>query len=310
MMHLNSKRIRLLCVSFVTLAFSACLKRDEIVVPESTVFQRYAYTSPLSKKVVDNVNLVKTLVADTLVELAPGVKQTTLSYIDYADKPMRLFILEVDLNNPRIKLKAGTPNNGTTYGKQTVTDIAMRHDAPNNRVIAALNGDFFNGTTGEPQSVVYKNGTAIKPVSALCALCTFLAVDNQGNPSIVSKERTIDATIIREAVGGYHWLVKDSAKVTQGDPSIEPRTAVGVTMNKVVYFVVVDGRVATYSNGMSFAQLSNVFAALGVKDAINLDGGGSTTLAVKDGASWAVKNRPSDGMQRTVGNAWLVVDTQ
>jgi len=297
-------------LAFLSITFSACLKRDEIVVPEPPVFQRYTYASPLSKKVVDNVNLVKRVVADTLVELAPGVKQTTLNYVDYADKPMRLFILEVDLNNPRIKLKAGTPNNATAYGRQTVTDMATRHDAANNRVIAALNGDFFNGTTGEPQSVAYKNGTAIKPLTALCTLCTFLAIDNQGNPSIISKERTIDATTIREAVGGYHWLIRDSARVTQGDPSIEPRTAVGVTKNKMVYFVVVDGRLASYSNGMSFADLSNVYAALGVKDAINLDGGGSTTFAVKDGSTWKVRNRPSDGTQRTVANAWLVVDTQ
>jgi exopolysaccharide biosynthesis protein len=297
-------------LAFLALSFSGCLKRDAVVVPESPVFQRYTYASPLSKKLVDNVNLVKQVVADTLVELVPGVRQTTLNYLDYADKPMRLFILEVDLNNPRIKLKAGTPNNGTAYGKQTVTDMAMRHDAPNNRVIAAFNGDFFNSTTGEPQSVTYKNGTAIKPLTALCNLCTFLAVDNQGNPSIVSKERTIDATTIREAVGGYHWLIRDSARVTQGDQSVEPRTAVGVTKSKVVYFVVVDGRLASYSNGMSFAHLSNVFAALGVMDAINLDGGGSTTFAAKDGGSWQVKNRPSDGTQRSVANAWLVVDTQ
>lgn len=309
-MPLNRRGVGMFCTVFLTIVFSACMKREQIVVPESPVFQRYTYASPLSKKIVDNVNLVQRMVADTLVELAPGVKQITLNYIDYSDKPTRLFILEVDLNNPRIKLKAGTPNNAITYGKQTVTDMAMRHDAPNNRVIAAFNGDFFNATTGEPQSVAYKNGTAIKPLTALCALCTFLAIDKQGNPSINSKDKTIDATTIGEAVGGYHWLIRDSARVTQGDLSIEPRTAVGVTRNMVVYFVAVDGRLASYSNGMSFAQLSNVYAALGVKDAINMDGGGSTTFAVKDAGTWKVRNRPSDGVQRTVANAWLVVDTQ
>ena len=74
--------------------------------------------------------------------------------------------------------------------------------------------------------------------------------------------------------------------------------------------MVVDGRQASYSNGMSFAQLSNVFFALGVKDAINLDGGGSTTLVVKDGTGWKVRNRPSDGAPRAVANAWTIVDTQ
>ncbi|MEJ7828321.1 MAG: phosphodiester glycosidase family protein, partial [Segetibacter sp.] len=65
------------------------------------------------------------------------------------------------------------------------------------------------------------------------------------------------------------------------------------------------------SNGISFSQLSDMFFALGVKDAINMDGGGSTTLVVKEGASWAVKNRPSDnGTQRAVANGWTIVSTQ
>ncbi|HVK97921.1 MAG TPA: phosphodiester glycosidase family protein [Flavisolibacter sp.] len=289
--------------------FSGCEKKP-ITIPDSPVFQKYTYASPLSKKIVDRVSLVKTVVADTLVTLAPGVTQTTLNYLDYSDKPMRLFILEVDLNNPRIKIKAGTPNNANTYGRQTVTDIAIRSDAPNNRVIAAVNGDYFNPTTGEPQSILYKNGVAIKPVSALCALCTFLSIDKQGNPMIVSKDMTIDPTTIQDAVGGFHWLIRNGQRVTQGDPSIEPRTAVGVTTDKKVYFVVIDGRLATYSNGMNFGQLSHVFFALGVKDAINMDGGGSSTLVVKEGAGWAIKNRPSDGVPRTVANAWLIVDTQ
>ncbi|MEJ7827831.1 MAG: phosphodiester glycosidase family protein, partial [Segetibacter sp.] len=85
-------------------------------------------------------------------------------------------------------------------------------------------------------------------------------------------------------------------------------TAVGVTSNKLVYFVVVDGRKADYSNGMSFAQLSDVFFALGVKDAINLDGGGSSTLVVREGAAFKVKNRPSDGAERAVANGLTIVE--
>ena len=66
----------------------------------------------------------------------------------------------------------------------------------------------------------------------------------------------------------------------------------------------------TYSNGMSFAQLTNVFMALGVKDAINMDGGGSSTLVIREGSNFAVKNSPSGGVQRAVANAWTIVDTQ
>lgn len=298
-----------LCLAFFLATIVGCDKKATDI-PDSPVFQKYTYASTLSKKLVDKVNLVKTVVADTLIELAPGVKQTILNYIDYTEKPTTIHILEVDLNNPRIKLKAGTPNNSNVFSKQVVTDIAAAQDKPNSRVIAAINGDFFNTTTGEPQSILFKNGTAVKPYFRLCALCTFLSIDDAAKATIASKDKVVDTTKIREAIGGYHVLIKDSARVTQGDLSVEPRSAVGVTANNVVYFVVVDGRQATYSNGMSFAQLSNVFFALGVKDAINLDGGGSTTLVVKDGAGWRVRNRPSDGIPRAVANAWTIVDTQ
>ncbi|MDB5190988.1 MAG: exopolysaccharide biosynthesis protein [Segetibacter sp.] len=310
MLKLINRRIAIGCVAIIVTAATGC--NQDVFIPDSPIVSNKTYSSPLTKKVVDRVNLVQTVIADTLIELAPGVKQTTINYLDYSNKPMRIFIIEADLNNPSITLKAGTPNNRTTYGKQTVTDIARLQDSVKNRVIAAVNGDFFNATTGEPQSILFKNGVAVKPLFRMCDLCTSLTVDNTGNPVIITKPRVpqIDSTKIREAVGGYHLLVQDGLKVGQGDPSIEPRTAVGVTTGKIVYFVVVDGRKADYSNGFSLGQLSDVFVALGVKDAINLDGGGSTTLVVKEGANWIVKNRPSDPAPRPIGNAWTIVDVR
>ncbi len=309
-MMLKAIRVSAMIVVVTSLftAISGCNKQ-EVVIPDSPLFPKQPFASSLTGKLFDRVNLMKSVVADTVTDISPGVKQSTINYIDYAGKPMRLFVLEVDLKNPQVRLKAGTPNNRIQYSRQVVSDIARTQDTAGNRVVAAVNGDYF-ATSGEPQSILFKNGVAVKPLFRLCALCTFLSVNSDGVPAIVSKDRTVDSTRIREAVGGFHYLIKDSVRVTQGDQSIEPRTAVGVTSNRVVYFVVVDGRQASYSNGMSFAQLSEVFFALGVKDAINMDGGGSTTLVVKEGSEWKVKNKPSDGTQRPVANAWTIVSTQ
>lgn len=306
-----NRKISVAVITSLVLTVSGC-KQENAFIPDSPLFLNQTYNSTLTQKITDRVNLVKKVVADTLTEIAPGVRQTTINYIDYSDKPMRLFIVEADLSNPNITIKAATPNNAPQFNKQLVTEIARRQDTVGSRVLVAINGDFFNVTTGEPQSILYKNGVAIKPLFKLCTLCTFLSVDQSGVPSIVSKERVpfIDSTKIQNAVGGFHWLVRDSVKVTQGDPSIEPRTAVGVSANKIVYFVVVDGRKTDYSNGMSFSQLSDVFIALGVKDAINLDGGGSSTLVVKQGTNFNVNNRPSDGVERVVANAITIVSRQ
>jgi hypothetical protein len=123
----------------------------------------------------------------------------------------------------------------------------------------------------------------------------------------------------REAVGGRPLLVRDSAIVadvdTAGQPSFvarNPRTAVGLARNgKRIILVAVDGRQKPYSDGMSLRELANLMLALGARDALNLDGGGSTTLVYADPDSAArlrVANRPSDKEgERAVGDAIAVV---
>ena len=82
-----------------------------------------------------------------------------------------------------------------------------------------------------------------------------------------------------------------------------PRSAVGVTKYGDYIFAVVDGR-QSHSRGCTLQEwadiLINEFGAVG---AINLDGGGSSELIVKD----KVVNAPSDGKERPVGNALMIV---
>jgi exopolysaccharide biosynthesis protein len=125
----------------------------------------------------------------------------------------------------------------------------------------------------------------------------------------------------REAVGGRPILVRDSvitAEVdTEGQPGFakgrHPRTGVGINANgKRLLLVVVDGRQAPYSDGMSLRELADLMRALGAREAINLDGGGSTTMVVADsaGATVRIVNRPSDPTgERPVGNALAAVKT-
>lgn len=81
-----------------------------------------------------------------------------------------------------------------------------------------------------------------------------------------------------------------------------PRTGVGFTPNGKLLFVVVDGR-RTQSRGMSLVQFAQLFRRLGASRAMNLDGGGSSTMWVRG----KVVNRPSDGRQRAVSSALVVL---
>ena len=74
-----------------------------------------------------------------------------------------------------------------------------------------------------------------------------------------------------------------------------PRTAIGVDEEGFVYFVVADGR-STASVGMTLEELQRYLSEIGLVDAINLDGGGSTTMVLQE----SVMNTPSDGSERSV----------
>lgn len=116
---------------------------------------------------------------------------------------------------------------------------------------------------------------------------------------------------MEEALGGNAILVKDR-HVYQTPPIgayREPRTAVGIKADGTVFFVAIDGKQEPYSAGISIKDLAYLMADMGAVQALNLDGGGSTTFVAKKPANdnISVWNRPSDGRERSVGNSWLAV---
>ncbi|GAA3772013.1 hypothetical protein GCM10022225_69200 [Plantactinospora mayteni] len=112
------------------------------------------------------------------------------------------------------------------------------------------------------------------------------------------------------AIGGNLVLVKDGAATTVSHPR-NPRTAVGFSADGLtMWMVVVDGR-SSASVGMTYVELANYMKSLGADDAINLDGGGSSTLVARmpGATSVSVRNTPSDGAQRAVPNGIGFVST-
>lgn len=111
--------------------------------------------------------------------------------------------------------------------------------------------------------------------------------------------------------GRQHATPNRDGMVRPGDPSFyygwvdkrNPRTIAGIDGRGRILLVTVDGR-ATTSLGLSIAESAALAQALGMRDAINLDGGGSTTMVVDD----QVINTPSDAAgERPVGDAILVL---
>ena len=99
--------------------------------------------------------------------------------------------------------------------------------------------------------------------------------------------------------------VKSSSTSTGFTTEVHPRTAVAFS-DDYIYFVVVDGR-STRSSGMTLSALADFcMSQLSATDAVNNDGGGSSTMWV-DGE---VKNVPSDGSPRAVANGLMMIQIQ
>jgi exopolysaccharide biosynthesis protein len=112
---------------------------------------------------------------------------------------------------------------------------------------------------------------------------------------------------VYDAVGGMPILVQNGRNVVGPCSTAfcraNPRTGIGYTANGGVLLVVVDGRQPRWSTGVSLRAFANIMLDLGAVQALNLDGGGSTTMVVED----EVVNRPSSGQPRNLSNAVLVL---
>lgn len=111
--------------------------------------------------------------------------------------------------------------------------------------------------------------------------------------------------------GRRHATPATDGMVRQNDPSFyygwvhkrNPRTIAGVDGRGRILLATIDGR-STASLGLSIAESAAVAQALGMRDAINLDGGGSTTMVTNG----EVINNPSDAAgERPVGDAILIL---
>ncbi|WP_245954334.1 SpoIID/LytB domain-containing protein [Paenibacillus flagellatus] len=115
-----------------------------------------------------------------------------------------------------------------------------------------------------------------------------------------------------QAVSGGVMLVENGAATPEAlaDNDRHPRTFVAAKAGKL-YVLTFDGRQPTYSDGVTLSEGARYLEELGMEKAINVDGGGSTTYAVRlpGDTEISVVNSPSDGYERANSNSLAVVST-
>ncbi|MFF4244487.1 phosphodiester glycosidase family protein [Streptomyces sp. NPDC001822] len=181
----------------------------------------------------------------------------------------------------------------TVDDARPVTEVAVRDGK-----VASVSGTPGAGPVPEDTVVLVGREAGAGLLSAL----------EPGDPvSIEYRARTGGGAVPRTAVGGRELLVADGVAQNhdgEGNNTAAPRTAVGFSKDgRTMQVLTVDGR-QTDSGGVTLTELGEMMRRAGSHSALNLDGGGSSTLVAREPGSDAlqVENSPSDGSERTVPN--------
>jgi len=197
-----------------------------------------------------------------------------------------------------------TPSEGSE-AVVTTTDLPVRLGVPIKGTITTVNPD--RGDTAIPDRAIVLSGAGTGSDFVKENLREGTPVTIEFN---VKGSDTTGWEKVVEAVCGTPRLIRagkisveiDQEKLKQAFYGVtHPRTAVGVTADEKLVLVTVDGR-QSISTGMPLADLAEFMLSQGCVEALNLDGGGSTTMAT----SFGVLNSPSDGTLRALPNAIAV----
>lgn len=197
--------------------------------------------------------------------------------------------------------------------------IKTSEAAINSRAFAAVNGSFFDTKIGGSTVFLRHNGevvnetrTGFNPFRENAGF----AVKEWGDISIVKRPSDDEGGWVsveaKTLLASGPLLIYEGIQLNQESNPFNnnrhPRTAAGVTKDNHLILLVVDGR-SSDSHGMSINELSEFMHALGCVEAMNLDGGGSSTAWVN---GEGVVNHPSDNKlfdndgERGVANAIVV----
>ena len=247
----------------------------------------------------------------TTIEIAPGVVYEEHLYYDGNGLPVRAYIITVKKGSATIA--TSMPGDEATTGKvTTVLEQVSAAAAEGKNVVAGINADFFDmGGSNMMEGLCIKDGVVLH---GSCDRPWF-GITKDGIPVVGANDydyKKYEGQLVT-AVGGSNLVLMDGyvshiSVGTEWGDTRHPRSAVGYKPDGSIVLMVVDGRQPEVSNGASLADVAYILASLGCTNALNLDGGGSSTFVLKDtNGKFNVENSPSDGALRKVADGLMVV---
>ncbi|MCX7394011.1 MAG: phosphodiester glycosidase family protein [Planctomycetales bacterium] len=229
-------------------------------------------------------------------------------------RQLDMHVIEIDLTAIGIDF-AITPSNGQGVGAtdgQTTREFVTQKNAQ-----IGLNGSFssFRSKAWIVEGIAATQGQVYSPFEQFRRTALNISVDKVATiiRSIDTGTKTGTAYTpeipLYNTLGGEAGLLKNGTNVApSAKESLHPRTAAGVSLDgRKLLLMTVDGRRPGHSLGVTRPELADLLKEYGAWNAINLDGGGSTTLVFSDPVPRVV-NIPSDtnasrsSVERTVGS--------
>jgi hypothetical protein len=215
--------------------------------------------------------------AETKVTTTPLFKGITLHQrVQTSPRALKINVVEIDLKAPGLHFHV-TPPNGDLPGEttaQTTRDFLIEEHAQ-----LAINATFYKAVKWpylDSQGLVASEGVVYSEPTEYPAINI-----SRDNVATILPPAEQTAAEPYNAVAGNSVILRRGKNIAK-DKVLHPRTAIGIAPGNKLFILVVDGRQELISEGMTTIEVADVLKEYGVTDALNLDGGGSTTLAVAD----------------------------
>ncbi len=204
--------------------------------------------------------------------------------------PVEAHALQIDLDTPSLDFFT-TPRdpewvaNDTETRRQRTRDFLAAARADGRSMALAINATGWSPWPAPPsaetladiQGLAVSEGVLVSPGTGTPAFI----YRTDGTADILPAPNGFDISDVDTAVGGFGFCLQGGVPVTSG-PAREPRTSIGLSTDKrTAIMLVVDGR-RSGSQGASIEELGQWMLYFGANDALNLDGGGSSTMAFVD----------------------------
>jgi hypothetical protein len=230
-------------------------------------------------------------------------------------RPLIVYIVRIDLTTPglRFRVTPGERNKKLPLVARTTSGYLQESGAQ-----LAINGDFFSPWHSTTPWDYYPHvGDRVKTNGRACSNGVCYAVGpphdklpalflTANNNALISR-RPPSRAWMYNVISGSPLLVEDGKVRKFRGTDLHPRTAVALDRTgKTLLLILVDGRQKRYSEGVTMSELAQLIRDEGGWNALNLDGGGSTTLAVSENGTPHVLNSPIDthipGRERPIAN--------